>query len=92
MRSKSEDEEKAFINGMGVRGEPPIKTDVTFMRVRKSYLATWEQMEQQGLDPEAEEGIWEAPTHVMDREEFEACVSTLRVKGTGKASALVFPL
>ena len=49
-------------------------------------------MEQQGLDPEAEESNWEVPTHGIDREEFEACMSTLRVNGTGKVSALVFPL
>ena len=30
--------------------------------------------------------------HRMDRAEFEACASTLRVKGTSKVSALVFPL
>ena len=62
------------------------------MRGRKSYIATWEHMEQQGLDPEAEASMWEPPVHAMGREEFVACASTLRVKGTGKVSALVFPL
>ena len=28
----------------------------------------------------------------MDREAFEACGSTLRMKGTGKVGALVYPL
>ena len=91
-RSKSENEVQAFINGTGARGGPPIKADVSFVRARKSYIATWEHMEQQGLDPEADKGIWEPPMHGMNREEFEACASTLRVKGTGKVCALVFPL
>ena len=62
------------------------------MRGRKPYIATWEHMEQQGLDPEAEASSWEPLVHAMGREEFEACASTLRAKGTGKVSALVFPL
>ena len=32
-RSKSEDEVQVFLNGTGARGGPPIKADVTFMRV-----------------------------------------------------------
>ena len=85
---------QAFVNGTGACGGPPIKADVSSVRACKSYIATWEHMEQQGSDPEAEaeEGIWEPPMHGMDREEFKTCAFTLRVKGTGKVSALVFPL
>ena len=49
-------------------------------------------MEQQGLDPAAEYGSWDCSTDGIDREALEACGSTLRVKGTGKVSALVFPI
>ena len=57
--SKSEDEVQAVINGTGARGGPLIKADVSYVHGRKSYIATWEHLEQQGLDPEAEGGVWE---------------------------------
>ena len=66
-QARSKSKVQAFINGMGARGGPQIKADVSFVRARKSYIATWEHMEQQTLDPEAEEGIWEPPMHGMDR-------------------------
>ena len=77
-RNKSEDEVQAFINGTGARGGPPIKADVQYMRVGKSYIATWEQMEKQGSYPAAADGSWDCPTDGMDRKAFEACGSTLR--------------
>ena len=77
-RNKSEDEVQAFINGTGARGGPPIKADVQYMRVGKCYIATWEQMEQQGSYPAAADGSWDCPTDGMDRKAFEACGSTLR--------------
>ena len=48
-RSKTEDEVQAFINGTGARNGPPIKADVTYVRGHKSYIATWEHMEQHGF-------------------------------------------
>ena len=39
-RNKSEDEVQAFINAKGAWVGPPIKADVQYMRVGKSYIAT----------------------------------------------------